>query len=195
MASNEREDMKTCSKCKVEKETVEFYKDKSRNDGLSYICKECDSKKAKNWNSKEGSAEKRRQYEQKRYWSNPEKAREKNRKYKRENPEATRLGQKKYYNENKEDQLAKSKIYREENPGYFAAATRKRTARKKGLTPEMNKAELVEIESMYMYNQIMPGDWHVDHIQPLAAGGLHHPSNLQVLSKFDNLSKGAKWDT
>jgi len=72
------------------------------------------------------------------------------------------------------------------------ANTAKRRARKKGLTPEMNRAELVEIEAMYMYNKIMPGDWEVDHIKALANGGLHHPSNLQVLTAHDNRSKGAR---
>jgi 5-methylcytosine-specific restriction endonuclease McrA len=32
----------------------------------------------------------------------------------------------------------------------------------------------------------------VDHIIPISKGGLHHPSNLQILTKFENLSKGAK---
>jgi len=59
-------------------------------------------------------------------------------------------------------------------------------------TPDLNIAEKVEIQCMYLYNQIMPGDWHVDHIVALANGGLHHPANLQILSKFDNLSKGAR---
>ena len=59
MASNERENMKTCSKCKVEKETVEFYKDKSRKGGLSYICKICSSAKSSKYNSSEHG---------KRYW-------------------------------------------------------------------------------------------------------------------------------
>ena len=34
--------------------------------------------------------------------------------------------------------------------------------------------------------------YHVDHIQPLAAGGLHHPDNLRVLAAFENMRKGAK---
>jgi hypothetical protein len=37
--------MKKCSKCKIIKKTSEFHKDVSRNDGLSYVCKKCRSKK------------------------------------------------------------------------------------------------------------------------------------------------------
>lgn len=33
--------MKICTKCNVEKELSEFYKDKSKKDGLSSSCKEC----------------------------------------------------------------------------------------------------------------------------------------------------------
>lgn len=34
---------------------------------------------------------------------------------------------------------------------------------------------------------------HVDHIKPLAAGGRHHPLNLQILTANENLKKGAKF--
>ena len=33
--------MKTCTKCKVEKDEAEFLKDKSKKDGLDYRCKSC----------------------------------------------------------------------------------------------------------------------------------------------------------
>jgi hypothetical protein len=32
---------------------------------------------------------------------------------------------------------------------------------------------------------------HVDHIRPLAAGGVHHPKNLRVVTAKENLKKGA----
>jgi 5-methylcytosine-specific restriction endonuclease McrA len=35
---------------------------------------------------------------------------------------------------------------------------------------------------------------HVDHRKPLAAGGRHHPDNLQIMTATENLKKGAKWD-
>ena len=34
--------------------------------------------------------------------------------------------------------------------------------------------------------------YHVDHIVPIAEGGKHEPSNLQIVSPAYNLSKGAK---
>lgn len=33
--------MKTCSKCKIEKEYSEFHTDKSKKDGYRYECKVC----------------------------------------------------------------------------------------------------------------------------------------------------------
>lgn len=36
--------MKTCSKCKVEKELSEYYKDNKKPDGLRYECKDCKKK-------------------------------------------------------------------------------------------------------------------------------------------------------
>jgi 5-methylcytosine-specific restriction endonuclease McrA len=35
--------------------------------------------------------------------------------------------------------------------------------------------------------------WHVDHILPLALGGAHSPSNLQVITAKENIRKGSTW--
>ena len=43
--------IKKCSKCGEEKSLNDFYKDKAFKDGYRSICAECDTKKAKKWNS------------------------------------------------------------------------------------------------------------------------------------------------
>lgn len=40
--------------------------------------------------------------------------------------------------------------------------------------------------------RLRPGNAHLDHVKPLAKGGLHEDSNLQVLCASCNLSKGKK---
>ena len=44
-----------------------------------------------------------------------------------------------------------------------------------------------QIEDIY---DNCPADHHVDHIQPLSRGGIHHPVNLQYLPVQENLQKG-----
>ena len=43
--------MKRCSKCSVEKSLAEFYKDKTKKDGLQYWCKQCALNNIKKWKS------------------------------------------------------------------------------------------------------------------------------------------------
>jgi hypothetical protein len=111
------------------------------------------------------------------------------------NKEIMNANSKRWWDRSKESMNDKRRAYdtkyAKDNPAKFSAKSAKRRALKLDQTPDMNPAELAEIEAMYMYNQIMPGIWHVDHIDPLAKGGLHHPANLQILSEYDNCSKGA----
>jgi hypothetical protein len=53
--------MKICYKCKQEKQLHEFYKDKSKKDGLSGLCKSCSYLKNKEYN--EAHKEKGKEYE------------------------------------------------------------------------------------------------------------------------------------
>jgi hypothetical protein len=56
--------MKKCPKCKIEKERSEFYKNKTRGDGLEGVCKNCTKKRNKQYNEihKEELKEKAKQY-------------------------------------------------------------------------------------------------------------------------------------
>ena len=98
-----------------------------------------------------------------------------------------------WYQDNKEKAAVSARNWRLSNGVKRSTYRASYRASKLGQTPDMSRAELVEIEAMYLYNQIMPGVWHVDHIQPISKGGLHHPSNLQILSEHDNLTKSASY--
>ena len=76
---------------------------------------------------------------------------------------------------------------------------RLRDAMKRGAYPEdLTPAERMAIQAIYEESQRLTKETgvqhHVDHIKPLAAGGRHHPDNLQVITAVENLSKGSKWD-
>jgi 5-methylcytosine-specific restriction endonuclease McrA len=68
---------------------------------------------------------------------------------------------------------------------------RRRAARELALV-ELDWAQLLTIKTLYMTASKM--GLHVDHIRPLAKGGKHEPSNLQLLTPEENLKKGAKYE-
>jgi hypothetical protein len=100
---------------------------------------------------------------------------------------------------------------RQQNPGmnsaelkqYFANNPGKRNqyraaynARKKNLTVPLTVDEQMRVESFYRIARQLTLSTgirhHVDHVIPLAKGGLHHPDNMQVLTAHENQTKSAK---
>jgi transposase len=65
----------------------------------------------------------------------------------------------------------------------------RRRARIRNQTPELSEEEKLKLREFYL---ICPKGHEVDHIQPIAKGGLHHPDNLQILSKSENRKKWIK---
>jgi len=123
---------------------------------------------------------------------NAEKRAQAQRDYRKKNPEVSREWRKA-----NRDALNKAARDRSKTPEARAkknARVQARKARKLAQTPWMNQAEYAELEAMYLYNAIMPGNWHVDHIQPLSKDGLHHPTNLQLMRGEENVRKNARWD-
>jgi len=64
-------------------------------------------------------------------------------------------------------------------------------------TPEMSKDKWAVVQSFYEYADRLCGifgnkSFVVDHTVPIAAGGKHHPSNLQVVPDKWNSSKGSR---
>ena len=75
---------------------------------------------------------------------------------------------------------------------------KRRDAMKRGAFPESlsdeERLRVLEIYEEARKHTDQTGiPHHVDHVKPLAAGGRHHPDNLQILTAEQNLKKGAKW--
>lgn len=74
--------------------------------------------------------------------------------------------------------------------------TAARRARLKGAKVPLTPQEHRLISEIYaktkMLSELTGEAYHVDHILPLAAGGKHHPDNLQILTALENLKKGAR---
>ena len=92
--------MKACNKCKEEKELSEFYKNKSKKDGLSRECKECTKRRDKQYYqvNKEQIAERTKQY----YQANKEKFAEYGKQHYQANKEKIAERKKQWYQANKE---------------------------------------------------------------------------------------------
>ena len=65
----------------------------------------------------------------------------------------------------------------------------RRRARIRNQSPLLNEDDKRKIQDFYLK---CPKDYEVDHIIPLAKGGLHHPNNLQILTKSENRKKWCK---
>ena len=86
--------MKKCSKCKIEKELTEFYKDKAKKDGLRSDCKSCQKASHKAYRE-----------------ANKEKIKAKKKAYREANKDKIKA----YYEANKDKIKAQIKAYRESN--------------------------------------------------------------------------------
>ena len=107
---------------------------------------------------------------------------DKGKEYLNENAERLSVWHKKYKNNN-----------RERDRHLVNAAEAKLRARKKNASVFLTESEKLEIKKIYKECKSVTKSTgikhHVDHIIPLTKGGLHHPSNLQILTAEENLRK------
>ena len=189
--------MKKCSKCKIMKPFIDFYKEKKKKDGYQNKCNSCKKLYYKYKPTTKSLGDKKIKSE---IYIINNRERSKNRYI--NNREACIEYSKKYIkNRLKNDPLFK-----------LSYTLRKRTREifknKRFIKPSTKLliGEDLSFVKKYLENQFIEGmswknhgKWHIDHIIPLSSANneselikLCHYTNLQPLWAFDNLSKGSK---
>lgn len=140
------------------------------------------------------------------YLKNSEKIRTATKEYYENNKEIVLEKQTQYYLENRERIAISGREYRKRNAyanrDKSLAAYAKYRATKLNATPDwLTEDHLEEIKDFYtaclLFKMYTGEHYHVDHIVPLQNDivcGLHVPWNLQILTAFENTSKGNKFN-
>lgn len=161
---------RVCKKCNIKKLHKDFKTNKQCKFGISYVCKNCDSLRLKEWTK-----------------SNVEKRKEIQQRYRDNNKETVKLSNKTYI-ENNKDKVKMSRI----------KAKLKRQSRHLFLNDEFNIFVTEEAHHLRGLRDNLTGiKWHVDHIIPLqgkTVSGLHVWNNLQVIPAIENLRKNNKYE-
>ena len=100
-----------------------------------------------------------------------------------------------HYAANKKKQRAYFNAYRNDHPGVYQSSNMRRRARELGQFIEDVDPQIVyEMHGgrCGICGEFIEGDFHVDHVIPLAKGGMHGYINVQPAHPKCNLSKGAK---
>lgn len=106
--------LKVCSGCKRAQPRSEFCKNSSAKDGLNWYCRECSTKKKREWTRK--NRERSRETQRKWREENLDYARERARRYFEENRDYINEQQRRRYQENPEKEQQYNRDYRAQDP-------------------------------------------------------------------------------
>ncbi len=127
----------------------------------------------------------------------PQKYIEKCAAWREKNPEKVRAFTASYYESNREELLKKSAKWRSENRQAVLIWNQNRRAKKKmngGTLSKNIREKLFKLQKgkCACCKQPLGDDYHLDHILPLALGGLNSDDNAQLLTARCNTQKGMK---
>ena len=195
---------KKCNKCLKNKQITEFYKDSSRPDGKSYICKLCDKQKFKKW--KDENKEKYKETVNKWKQKNIEKIREQYRKnakkYRLNNKEKIRNRKNEYEKNKMQNDLCyrNKKLARKRINNALRSKNTKPNQRTECLIGCSIQEYILYLESKFKDGMTWDnqGQWEIDHIIPCCAFDLtkeseqkkcFHYTNIQPLWKNEHKEK------
>ena len=188
--------MKTCSKCHETKAKSEFRKDKQKKDGLYSQCKTC----RKTYEKQHYSTHKKViQYKRKLAYNDEAKSKKAqyDKKYREVKGEERLKDKRDYYHSRGGKEIGNR--WRFENPlkskSYLKRERieRQRVKDKSSITSKQMYNWFLEQTYLCSYcGKSCSGNFHIDHIEPLAKGGLHELDNLTISCPSCNQSKHSK---
>jgi hypothetical protein len=164
--------MKECTKCKIEKESSEFSKDKDKKDGLTSNCKACNKK------YRQDNAEQLKKYHQ----ENAERINQYSKKYRQKNAEKI----KKYHQENAEQSKKYSKKWRQEN------AEKIKKYRKKHR--ESLKDGFHHVYYLPNHNYVGTTDLIVERMSKHRSDHNRITDNYEILASFEDRDKALRFE-
>lgn len=206
----ENSSTKQCTKCGDVKPLSEFFKDRQKRDGLTSHCRTCKRDALNKY--QRNNAEKVRRYKSAWVARRGESYREVLRQWYQRNKDAKDAASKKWASENRArlNELARARYkkdrnahiqsvykWRKNNPEHFRGIDHAYRARKRAADGVWSKGDVIRLLERQrgrcaVCKTKLTKSYNVDHIVPLARGGSNYPTNLQLLCKSCNSSKGCK---
>lgn len=179
--------LKTCSKCKIQKPLSSFSRHKGKPDGLRYSCKDCEKIPAAIWRKTNSD------YQKTYYLKNREQVLKRMKIRREKFPEIHKAVSKRYAKKNKEKLALRSSQWVKQNP----EKNRAKRARRRALEIGSSFSKITKKEISNLYNQacVYCGSRariEIDHVVPLSRGGSHSIGNLVAACRYCNRSKGDK---
>jgi hypothetical protein len=185
---------KICISCCKTKPLDLFTKSNKSKDGTRNKCKECSNEALRDSVRKyrANNLEKIRLQQKEKYHENIELGREKQREKYRANVDRRKQSAKTYALENMEKRRAWDRAWRAVNSEHNKEKLKKRRSLLKGLDG-FDRFVLDEAAQLCVLRQSTTKIlWEIDHIVPVSKGGTSVFSNIQVVPKTWNASKGAR---
>lgn len=190
---------KQCSKCKEVKSVSEFYTDNSRPSGLYPSCKNCHKGYYKSNRStiiarilSYTDKDKKREYDKKRRLEKKDDIKKEKQLYFQNNKERLLEKFKLYRESNLEKARAYARKWKHEHKEKVNAATNRRRARIKGNGGNITAEEWKSVLNRYGNKCLKCGSTdriEMDHVVPIALGGINEISNVQPLCRICNARK------